>query len=141
MIRRLPIVIATLTLFACGTSKNNTQTDGSTQTDTQADTQADTQTDTQADTQNTGDVTVSVEAGKNDYVIDVNGVSREFIVYATESTLASEDVPVVFFFHGSNQTGELAYGVTPDGAIASLLTGGGVRKQTRRSSSQCSQRH
>ena len=68
-----------------------------------------------------GDVVVN--PGRNDYTIDVNGVDREFIVYATESTLASEDVPVVFFFHGSNQTGELAYGVNPSGSTSDQITG------------------
>jgi len=70
-----------------------------------------------------GAVNVTVVPGRNDYTIDVDGASREFIVYATESTLASENVPVVFFFHGSNQTGELAYGVNPNGTTSDQITG------------------
>ena len=107
MIRRLSIVIAAVCLFSCGTDIKNGGPDSS----------------TPADSQTVEDVAVTVKAGKNDYTIDVNGMSREFIVYATESALASEDVPVVFFFHGSNHTGALAYGVTPNGSIASQISG------------------
>jgi poly(3-hydroxybutyrate) depolymerase len=47
--------------------------------------------------------------GRNDYVMMLEGVPREFIVYVPPSYDAALPAPVVFMFHGSNQSGQLMY--------------------------------
>jgi poly(3-hydroxybutyrate) depolymerase len=48
-------------------------------------------------------------SGKQVYNLEVDGVSREFIVYRPETLEADAEVPVVFMFHGSGQSGEMFY--------------------------------
>jgi len=56
------------------------------------------------------------EVGRNDHTLLVDGYEREVIIYASESALENGNAPVIFFFHGTNQTGELAYGIK-DGKV------------------------
>ncbi len=52
---------------------------------------------------------LAFQAGRNDYVIDVDGFPREFIVYVPAGYDASQPAPLVFMFHGSNQGGPLMF--------------------------------
>jgi polyhydroxybutyrate depolymerase len=58
--------------------------------------------------------TTAVEAlqfqtGRNDYIVEVDGFPREFIIYVPASYDASQPTPLVIMFHGSNQGGPLMY--------------------------------
>lgn len=48
-------------------------------------------------------------SGKQTFHIEEDGVQREFIVYRPESLSEKEEVPVVYMFHGSGQSGEIFY--------------------------------
>ncbi len=48
-------------------------------------------------------------AGKQTYHLTEDGTSREFIVYRPNDIPLDEEVPVVFMYHGSGQTGEMFY--------------------------------
>ncbi|OQY88691.1 MAG: hypothetical protein B6D38_10005 [Anaerolineae bacterium UTCFX1] len=47
--------------------------------------------------------------GRNDYVIEVDNTPREFIVYVPGGYDPNAPTPVVFMFHGSNQSGNIMY--------------------------------
>lgn len=47
--------------------------------------------------------------GRNDYIVEVDGFPREFIVYVPAGYDASQPAPLVFMFHGSNQGGPLMF--------------------------------
>ncbi|HRH32300.1 MAG TPA: dienelactone hydrolase family protein [bacterium] len=51
-------------------------------------------------------------SGKQVYHLEVDGVSREFIVYRPDHLSATQEVPVVFVFHGTTGTGEKFYTIT-----------------------------
>lgn len=53
--------------------------------------------------------TLTFQTGRNDYVIDVDGFPREFLVYVPAAYDASQPTPLVFMFHGSNQGGPLMF--------------------------------
>lgn len=67
-------------------------------------------TEAPADTSTTG--ALSFHPGRNDYVITVDDTPREFIVHVPSGYDSSKPTPVVFMFHGTNQTGELMYEIT-----------------------------
>lgn len=48
-------------------------------------------------------------SGKQTYHLTEEGVDREFIVYRPASVPASQELPVVFMYHGTAQSGELMY--------------------------------
>ncbi|MDQ5951972.1 MAG: polyhydroxybutyrate depolymerase [Patescibacteria group bacterium] len=48
-------------------------------------------------------------SGKQTFHIEEDGVQREFIVYRPENLSVDEEVPVVYMFHGSGQSGEIFY--------------------------------
>jgi polyhydroxybutyrate depolymerase len=48
-------------------------------------------------------------SGKQTYSLEVDGSNRQFIVYRPETLEAEAEVPVVFMFHGSGQSGEQFY--------------------------------
>ena len=48
-------------------------------------------------------------SGKQTYSLAVDGSNRQFIVYRPETLEAEAEVPVVFMFHGSGQSGEQFY--------------------------------
>ncbi len=47
--------------------------------------------------------------GKQVYHLDVDGARREFIVYRPDNVPTTEELPVVFMFHGGGQNGEIFY--------------------------------
>lgn len=47
--------------------------------------------------------------GKNDYVMDVDGTPREFIVYVPVGYDPNVPTPVVYMIHGSNQSGKIMF--------------------------------
>jgi predicted esterase len=51
-------------------------------------------------------------SGRNEYVIDIDGDPREFIVYLPSGYDPSVPIPVVVMCHGSNQNGNLMYANT-----------------------------
>lgn len=55
---------------------------------------------------------VSEPSAKETYTIESEGVDREFIVYRPESIPDEEEVPVVFMYHGSGQSGEQFYDIS-----------------------------
>jgi poly(3-hydroxybutyrate) depolymerase len=52
---------------------------------------------------------LSFQTGRNDYTVTVDNAPREFIVYVPGGYDANQPTPVVFMFHGSNQSGNLMY--------------------------------
>ena len=52
---------------------------------------------------------LSFQTGRNDYTVTVDDAPREFIVYVPAGYDASQPTPVVFMFHGSNQSGNSMY--------------------------------
>lgn len=58
----------------------------------------------------TGGSSSMPSVGRNDHTIMVDGYEREFIVYVSEGAATKPSAPTVFFFHGTNHTGELAFG-------------------------------
>jgi polyhydroxybutyrate depolymerase len=52
---------------------------------------------------------LSFETGRNDYVITVDDTPRKFIVHVPASYDASQPVPVVFMYHGTNGSGAAVY--------------------------------
>jgi polyhydroxybutyrate depolymerase len=78
--------------------------------------------------------------GKTSRTVMVNGASRTFVAYLPQSLKPSTPVPLVYVFHGANQTGENMYQMTdystladreniavvfPDGQGTSSATGAG----------------
>lgn len=52
------------------------------------------------------------QPGRNDYITTVDDTPREFIVHVPSGYDSATPTPVVFMFHGTNQTGELMYAIT-----------------------------
>ncbi len=52
---------------------------------------------------------LSFQTGRNEYTITVDNTPREFIVYVPAGYDASRPTPVVFMFHGTNQSGQIMY--------------------------------
>ena len=52
---------------------------------------------------------LAFKQGRNDYVINVDNAPRQFIVYVPNRYDPSRPTPVVFMFHGSNQSGNVMY--------------------------------
>ena len=98
------LLVLLFVLNACaGSGKNNPTSDTTSADTTGADT---TGTDaTGADASGK----IEVKVGLNGHRIMVDGIEREVLVYAPESALKREAAPMVLFFHGSNQTGKLAF--------------------------------
>lgn len=55
---------------------------------------------------------VSKISGKRTYTLESDGVKREFIVYRPANLKADVETPVVFMYHGTNQTGEQFYNIS-----------------------------
>jgi len=53
--------------------------------------------------------TLQFSIGRNDYVLDVDGTPREFIVYVPVGYDPNVPTPVVYMIHGSNQSGQIMY--------------------------------
>ncbi len=47
--------------------------------------------------------------GRNDYVVDVDGKPREFIIYVPAGYDPNAPTPVVYMIHGSNQSGKIMF--------------------------------
>jgi len=52
---------------------------------------------------------LTFQTGRNDYVTRIDGDPREFILYVPARYDASQLTPLVFMFHGSNQSGNIMY--------------------------------
>jgi len=56
-----------------------------------------------------GAASLTFSTGRNDYVIEVDNTPREVIIYAPGGYDPNTPTPVVFMFHGSNQSGNIMY--------------------------------
>lgn len=54
----------------------------------------------------------AAKSGKQTYHLTVDGVEREFIVYRPSNVAKNAATPVVFMFHGTNQSGEQFYKIS-----------------------------
>lgn len=56
-----------------------------------------------------GDAAFSFQTGRNDKTINIDGDQREFIVYVPSGYNPNTPTPLLFMFHGSNQSGNIMF--------------------------------